>query len=154
MGDGVKVKRDAGLTPLGSGSKLPAPAPGHVSRHTSFMSELDQALSRLRAHQGVRDILLLGRDGLLVRHLGGETPIEVETVAAMVPALATSCAAVGRATEQGEFTTAVVEFAAGVFIVVSLSADLLLALVLDQSVGFAPLLREVRRERDRLASLL
>lgn len=118
------------------------------------MSQLDEALSRLNKHDGVRHILLLGRDGLLVRHLGGEAAIEVETVAAMVPALATSSAAVGRATELGDFSTAVIELEHGVAIVVALSADLLLALVLDPSVGFAPLLREVRRERDQLASLL
>jgi predicted regulator of Ras-like GTPase activity (Roadblock/LC7/MglB family) len=118
------------------------------------MSELDEALSRLHRHEGVRHILLLGRDGLLVRHLGGPTAIEVETVAAMVPALATSSAAVGRATELGDFATAVVELSEGVAIVVALSGDLLLALILDPSVGFAPLLREVRHERDQLASLL
>lgn len=118
------------------------------------MSQLDEALSRLHQHDGVRHILLLGRDGLLVRHLGGSTAIEVETVAAMVPALATSCAAVGRATALGDFHTVVIELERGVGIVVALSSDLLLALILDPSIGFAPLLREVRRERDQLASLL
>lgn len=118
------------------------------------MSELDQALSRLRRHEGVRHTLLLGRDGLLIRHMGGDAAIEVETVAAMVPALASSCAAVAEATELGDFATAVVELSDGVVIVLSLPGDLLLALVLDPSVGFAPLLREARRERDMLGSLL
>lgn len=118
------------------------------------MSELDDTLSRLHHHEGVRHTLLLGRDGLLVRHLGGEAAIDGETVAAMVPALVGSCAAVGRATELGDFATAVVELAGGVAIIVALPGDLLLALVLDPSVGFAPLLREARRERDALASLL
>jgi predicted regulator of Ras-like GTPase activity (Roadblock/LC7/MglB family) len=118
------------------------------------MTQLDDALSRLHRHDGVRHILLLGRDGLLVRHLGGKTPIDVETVAAMVPALATSCAALGRGTELGSHATTVVEFENGVAIVVALPDDLLLALILDPAVGFAPLLRDVRRERDQLASLL
>lgn len=118
------------------------------------MSELEDALSRLHQHEGVRHTLLLGRDGLLVRHLGGESAIDVETVAAMVPALATSCAAVGKATELGDFATAVVELAGGVAIVIALPGDLLLALILDPSVGFAPLLHEARSERDALAELL
>lgn len=118
------------------------------------MSQLDDALSRLHRHDGVRHILLLGRDGLLVRHLGDAAHIDVDTVAAMVPALATSCAAVGRATELGELSTIVMELDQGVAIVVALPSDLLLALVLDSDVGFAPLLREVRSERDQLASLL
>ena len=118
------------------------------------MSELDEALSRLHRHDGVRHTLLLGRDGLLVRHLGDDSTIDSETVAAMIPALATSCATVGRATGLGDFATAVVELAAGVTIVLTLPGDLLLALVLDGSVGFAPLLRDARRERDTLAALL
>lgn len=118
------------------------------------MTELDDALSRLHRHEGVRHTLLLGRDGLLVRHLGDTSGIDVDTVAAMIPALASSCAAVGRATELGGFTTGVVELAAGVVIVVSLPGDLLLALALDPTVGFAPLLREARRERDALVALL
>lgn len=118
------------------------------------MSELDDALSRLHRHEGVRHTVLLGRDGLLVRHLGGSTAIDVETVAAMVPALATSCAAVGRATELGDLSTVVVELATGVAIVVALPGDLLLAIMLEPGVGFAPLLRDARRERDALVSLL
>lgn len=118
------------------------------------MSELDEALSRLHRHDGVRHTLLLGRDGLLVRHLGADPDVDAETAAAMIPALATACATIGRSTGLGDFATGVIELSAGVTIVLALPGDLLLALVLDGSVGFAPLLRDARRERDALAALL
>lgn len=101
----------------------------------------------------MRHVLLLGRDGLLVRHLGTDA-IDVETVAAMVPTLASAAGSLGEATRLGDLATAVLELGEGVTIVVSLPDELLLALVLDPGVGFAPLLREARAERDRLAALL
>lgn len=118
------------------------------------MSALDQALARLQAHDGVEHLLLLGRDGLLIRHLGVGSAADAETVAAMVPGLVSAGAQLGRAAGQGDLATAVLEFAGGVAIVVALSRDLLIALTLRPGIGFAPLLREVRGERDRLASLL
>lgn len=118
------------------------------------MSELDELLSELREHPGVRHALLLGRDGLLIRHLGDGAAIERDTVAAMVPGVGAACSELGRAADRGDFSTAVVEYAAGVAIVVAVSPELLLALVLEPGVGFAPLLHRVRGERDRLAAAL
>jgi len=118
------------------------------------MSQLDQALTSLQSHAGVRHLLLLGHDGLLIRHLGQGALPEAETVAAMVPALANACQALGRASGSGGFTSVVVELEAAVAIVVSLSAELLLAVIVEPHVGFAPLLRAARQERARLAALL
>lgn len=118
------------------------------------MSELDQVLSRLRGHPGVQQVVLLGRDGLLVRQTGEGAGIEPDVLAAMVPDVASTCATLGHSGDPGEFATAVVEYAAGVVIIVSLPDELLLALVLRSDVGFAPLLREVRAERARLVALL
>lgn len=118
------------------------------------MSELDQALTRLKAHEGVEHLLLLGGDGLLVRHIGDETTLDVDTVAAMVPGLGAACASFGRAADLGEMGTAVVDFGSGVTVVAALSSDLLLALILRRGIGFSALLRELRHERAVLARLL
>ena len=118
------------------------------------MSDLDQALGRLQAHEGVEHVLLLGRDGLLVRQLGAPGTAEAETVAAMIPGVASACGQLGRAAGHGDFATVVVEFAGGVVIAVALSAELLLAVSVRSGVGFAPLLREVRGQRAQLAALL
>jgi predicted regulator of Ras-like GTPase activity (Roadblock/LC7/MglB family) len=118
------------------------------------MSRLDEVLSRMKTHQGVEHIFLLGGDGLLVRHIGEPRTLEVDTVAAMIPALGVACASLGRVGELGAVSTAVVEFEQGVVIVVALSRELFLTVVLRQYVGFSELLRELRRERAALARLL
>ena len=123
------------------------------------MTELDEALRAIQEHDGVERLLLVGGDGLLIRDAGGREGVaapafSTERVAAMVPGLAGACAALSRATGQGPFATAVLEFAAGVVVVAPLSPEILLAVVLRQGVGFAPLLRRLRHDRDRIAGLL
>lgn len=118
------------------------------------MSQLDDVLSRIKTHEGVEHIFLLGGDGLLVRHIGEPQTLEVDTVAAMVPGLGAACASLGRVGELGAMSTAVIEFARGVTIVVALSQDLLLTIVLRPGVGFSALLRDLRQERAALARLL
>lgn len=117
------------------------------------MSELAQTLEGLRRHEGVEHVLLLGRDGLLVQHLGDED-LDVETVTAMVPGVASTCSTLGNAWGHGELSTVVMEFLSGVAIAVALSSDLLLLVLLRDETGFAPLLREIRRTRGELAALI
>lgn len=117
------------------------------------MSELDQALDRIRSHDGVRHVLVLGRDGLLIQHAGVE-PLDAETVSAMVPGVAQAASALGGAAGFGDAETVVVRLQGGVAIVQSLSADVLLAVLLGGNVGFAPLLRELAGSRAALASLV
>lgn len=117
------------------------------------MSELEVTLDKLRAHEGVEHVILLGRDGLVIQDRG-ETERNEETIAARIPAVAASCAALGTAAARGDFATAVLEFERGVATVVALPDDLLLVVLIRRGVGFAPLLRELRRERERLGSLL
>jgi predicted regulator of Ras-like GTPase activity (Roadblock/LC7/MglB family) len=117
------------------------------------MTELDQALADLRNHDGVEHVLVLGRDGLLIQHLG-DADLDIETVTAMVPAIAASGSSLGLAAERGEMATAVIEFEHGVGLVLPLSNELLLTLLLRGNTGFAPLLRVLRQERNRLATLI
>ncbi|CAN5807797.1 hypothetical protein BH23GEM6_BH23GEM6_20230 [soil metagenome] len=118
------------------------------------MPQLDDVLSRIKTHKGVEHIFLLGGDGLLVRHIGEPRTLEVETVAAMIPGLGAACASLGRVGDLGSMVTSVIEFARGVAIIVSLSPELLLAIILEPGVGFAALLHDLRHERAALASLL
>ncbi|HEX2093935.1 MAG TPA: roadblock/LC7 domain-containing protein [Longimicrobiaceae bacterium] len=117
------------------------------------MSELDQALASLRGHAGVEHVLVLGRDGLLIQH-SGDGDLDVETVSAMVPEIASAASGFGVAAERGEVSTVVMRFRDGVAVVDVLSSDLLLAVLLREGVGFAPLLRDLARDRARLASLV
>lgn len=117
------------------------------------MSELEKTLTELRAHEGVEHVLILGRDGLLIQHLG-DADLDVETVTAMVPGIAASGDALAAAAERGDFSTAVLEFEHGVAIVLTLSTDLMLALLVRANASFASLLHALRRDRARLASLV
>ncbi|MQA88924.1 MAG: hypothetical protein GEU90_01635 [Gemmatimonas sp.] len=116
------------------------------------MSELDAALNRFQRHEGVEQIVLLGSDGLVVQQTGSTQA--AESVAARIPGLTDAASSLGDAADRGEFGTAVLEFGDGVAIVLSLSEDLLLAVMLRPGVGFAPLLRDLRRERSHLVELI
>lgn len=118
------------------------------------MSQLDRALAAFAKHEGVRHVLLVGADGLLVRHVGVEGGPDRERLAAMAPGVASGCAAMARAAGSGAFSTAVIEMTDAVVVVASLSTELLLAVLLEPGVGFAGLLRDLRQERGHLASLL
>jgi predicted regulator of Ras-like GTPase activity (Roadblock/LC7/MglB family) len=117
------------------------------------MSQLDAALQSLRAHAGVEHVLVLGRDGLLIQHVG-ENGLDAETVSAMVPGLAQAAHGLGGASGMGAAVTSVVQLANGVAVVTVLSDELLLALLLSAGVGFAPLLRELAERRASLAELV
>jgi predicted regulator of Ras-like GTPase activity (Roadblock/LC7/MglB family) len=118
------------------------------------MTQLDDALSGLTRHEGVEHLLLLGDDGLLIRHLGDGAALEPETVAAMVPEIVTASGALGQAAGRGELATAVLQLRAGVVVIAPLSSEVLLAVVLRPGVGFSSLLRRLHEERDDLAGLL
>ncbi|HEX7242390.1 MAG TPA: roadblock/LC7 domain-containing protein [Longimicrobiaceae bacterium] len=117
------------------------------------MSELDRALASLRAHPGVEHVLVLGRDGLLIQH-SGEGGLDAETVTAMVPGIASAAGGLGAAAGLGAATTVVVRLESGVAVVDVLAPDLLLAVLVREGVGFAGLLRDLARERGRLAALV
>lgn len=117
------------------------------------MPPLETALAALGAHPGVEHVLVLGRDGLLIQHAGG-AGLDAETVSAMAPGVATAAAGLGRAAGLGDARTVAVQLEGGVALVAALSADLLLAVVLRDGVGFAPLLRELAERRGELAGLV
>jgi predicted regulator of Ras-like GTPase activity (Roadblock/LC7/MglB family) len=118
------------------------------------MTQLDDALLSVRDHDGVEHVLLVGMDGLLVRHVGDGSPIDPDRVAAMVPGVVTAAGSFGHAAGGGDPATAVIELASGVAVVTPLSEELLLAILLRSGVGFSALLRDVRRRRGHLASLV
>lgn len=117
------------------------------------MSSIETALQSLRGHPGVEEVLVLGRDGLLIQHTG-DGRIDAETVSAMVPGLVQAASALGGAAGKGAAATVVLRLERGVALVEALSADLLLAVVVADGMGFAPLLREIHARRDALASLV
>jgi predicted regulator of Ras-like GTPase activity (Roadblock/LC7/MglB family) len=117
------------------------------------MSDLDDALDRIRSHDGVEHVLVLGRDGLLIQH-AGYGGLDPETVSAMVPGLAQAASSLGAAAGGGGASTVVARLAKGVAVVQALSDDVLLAVLLRDGAGFAPLLRELADGSGALAKLV
>lgn len=118
------------------------------------MTQLDDALLRLRTHEGVEHVLLVGVDGLLVSHIGASDGVDPERVAAMVPGLILAAGSLGTAADGGDCSTVVLELERGVAIAMPLSSELLLAVLLRPGVPFPVLLRDVRRDRGRIAALV
>lgn len=116
------------------------------------MSQLDEALATLKAHDGVEHVVVAGADGLLVHHLGQPAGLDADRFVAMLPGLARGADEVADAAAGGRTSTTVLELEQGVAIVVPLSEDLLLALLLRSGVPFPALLREVRQRRGQLAA--
>ncbi len=117
------------------------------------MSDLDNALHALRAHPGVEHVLVLGRDGLLIQH-AGDGALDAETVSAMVPGLTQAAQSLGGAAGLGGASLVVVRLERGAAVAAVLSSEILLAVLLAEGVGFAPLLRELAERREALASLV
>lgn len=117
------------------------------------MPQLETALASLAAHPGVEHVLVLGRDGLLITHQGGDG-LDAETVSAMVPGVASAASALGQAAGHGAAATVVARLETGVAVVSVLSTDVLLAVLLRGDTGFAPLLRELSQRRGELAGLV
>ena len=109
-----------------------------------------QALAR---RQGVKAVIVLGRDGLPIdshAHNG----LDSDSLAAVVPALVTACGSIGSAASCGAFDSGVVEFDGGMAMVTSVTPDALLAIVVDPQTNIGPLLYEIRKHRPAIAKLL
>lgn len=116
------------------------------------LSVFDEAFQTLQAHPGVEQILLAGRDGLVIRQAGAPGP-HADRIAAMLPGLAAAAGELGGAAGHGPMRTAVFDFDGGVAMVAPVGTEAVLAVLVRGGVGFAPLLRALRGERDRLATL-
>ena len=117
------------------------------------MSDLDAALDLIRGHEGVQHVLVLGRDGLLIQHAGA-AGLDAETVSAMIPGIASASRGLAAAAGAGEARMVVTRMDHGVAVVSVLSSEILLAVLLRDGVGFAPLLAHLSERQHQLASLV
>ncbi len=109
-----------------------------------------QALSR---RTGVKAAIVLGRDGLTIDSATHDG-LDSDGLAAVVPPVVAACAGLGSAAACGGFESGVVEFDAGMAVVVSVTPDTLLALVVGPHTNVGSLLYEIRRHRSAIAKLL
>lgn len=123
------------------------------------MTDLDAAVRHFQGYDGVEQVLLIGRDGLVIHHSGatdtvGATDTGTETIAALAPGLTASCSAMAEAAGRGHCRTVVMEWDRGVGILAAIADDLLLLVLIRQGVGFSSLLRSVREQQSKLAMLV
>lgn len=117
------------------------------------MSTLKDLLDSLSSRTEVEAVYVVGRDGLLIDHVGIEGA-DAEAVAAMAPNLLQNANELGSAARRDGLTSAVVEYADGVAIVSDISPDFILVTFVASAVPFGGLLYELRHNREQIAKLI
>lgn len=117
------------------------------------MPTIHDLVSALRRREGVQAAIILGRDGLLI---DGATDhaFDADGLAAHVPPLVTAATELGVTSQRGELGLVVMEYAHGVAVAASVSADALLLVLLSPSANLAALLYDLRRHRAQIAALV
>lgn len=117
------------------------------------MMPLGEVVQRLAARGGVDAVLLLSGDGLPIDH-AASTSFDADTVAALAATVAQHAVRLADGTGRGEFTTAVLEFGAGVLVLARAGADDWLLVLAQAEADIGPLLFDLRQHRAALAALL
>jgi predicted regulator of Ras-like GTPase activity (Roadblock/LC7/MglB family) len=117
------------------------------------MPSIRDLVAAIRQREGVDAAVVLGRDGLLIdsQQTGG---LELDDVAARIPAIIGAADDFGSATNRGELLTAVLEHRNGLAIVSVLSVEAILLVLLTPNANLGQLLFELRRNREHIAALV
>jgi len=116
------------------------------------MATISDLVAALRRRDGVDAVVVLGRDGLLID--GQADGLAADDLAAHVPAIVTAGDELGQAAARGGMTTALLEFPDALAVVSALSPDALLLILTTPGSHVGPLLFELRRHREQIASLV
>ena len=117
------------------------------------MDSLSRVLEELLRFPGVRSALLATREGLVIGSRG-ETQVDAETLAAIVPSLITGSVEAAEAMEAGGFRQCVFEFESGLLVLSYVNHESFLAVALRSGANVGRLLFTLERERDRLKELV
>ena len=117
------------------------------------MPTIRDLVAALRQRDGVEAAVVLGRDGLLIDSQT-EPTVDAERVAALIPSIVAAADEYGSHDGRGSLTTAVLEFAQGIAIISVLNNDAILVVLAKATTNLAPLLFELRRNRENIAALV
>ena len=117
------------------------------------MATIRDVVQTLGQHDGVETVVVLGRDGLTIDSFtkNGSDP---DGVAARVPSLIDACTKLGVAGTRGDFNAGVMEYGKGFVVVSVVTADSLIAIVVQSDTNVGGLLYELRQYRAAIADLL
>jgi len=116
------------------------------------MPTIRDVVQLLSGRDGVRAVIVLGRDGLTID--ANTNGLDADGLAALVPSVIASCTRLGIAAGRGEFGTGVVEFGEGIAVLAALTHETLLAVFVEKDVNVGSLLYELQRHRGAIAGLL
>lgn len=117
------------------------------------MATIRDVVQVLRAREGVDAVIVLGRDGLTIDAAASDG-VDTEGLAALVPSVVAACSRLGNAATRGDFSVGAVEYAKGMVVVATLSAEALLAVFVRPGTNIGVLLYELHRHRPAIAGLL
>lgn len=117
------------------------------------MSTLRDLVHALGRRPGVTGVVVLGRDGLLVDAAGVPRDM-ADHLAALAPGLVQAAEMLGDAAGCGGTQAAVLEFERGLAVATTLTAGVVLLVLLDPSADAPALIHEVRRSRAAVAALV
>ncbi|HET7583307.1 MAG TPA: roadblock/LC7 domain-containing protein [Gemmatimonadaceae bacterium] len=118
------------------------------------MPTIRELVAALRERDGVEAAVLLGRDGLVIDAANALPAADTDAIAALVPAVVGSADALGHQSGRGALLTAILEHEGGIAVVSVLTPDAVLLVMMRESAHVGPLLFELRRSRQHLASLV
>jgi predicted regulator of Ras-like GTPase activity (Roadblock/LC7/MglB family) len=117
------------------------------------MSTIREVMEALNERDGVDGAFVIGSDGLTIDFaVSGD--LDGDTISALVPGVVKSCKEFTEASEMGEFGSSVIEFGKGKVIVAELSAEAILAVLVDDTTNLGPILYEVKQHQPAIAALL
>lgn len=117
------------------------------------MASIRDLVAALRQREGVEAAIVLGRDGLLIDSQAVQG-LEVEDLAARIPAILGPSDDLGKAAGRGEVVTVILEHQQGLAIVSVLSVEAVLLVLVQASANIGQLLYELRRNREHIAALV
>ena len=117
------------------------------------MPSIRDLVGTIRQREGVEAAVVLGRDGLVIDSQGAPG-IDTEGLAALIPAIIGPADELGAAIDRGVLRTAVLEHNNGLAIISVLNDDGILVVLMRLDANVGSLLYELRRNRERIASLI
>jgi predicted regulator of Ras-like GTPase activity (Roadblock/LC7/MglB family) len=110
-------------------------------------------VAAVRQREGVEAAVVLGNDGLLIQG-DGQAGFDLDVLAAAVPGIMSTTAELARTGRIGDMDSVVVQTSGGFIVITTISAEVLLLVMLRFDANIAQLLGELRRNRESIAALV